>query len=255
MYDIEMHEASEEFAKCWQAAGRHFQTLAQGSPLNWLKASLTPPYLEHLSFRMGNQLFFIRIEDVEEQLEVPGNQSGFLRIATECNGHACLMPMRRKSGEWIPDAPGWGLVDAHSGESIDPVSFVGEEKVEMTDWELHDLAVQVVRDYIAKNLDDKLMSWSGCPDIDPAIWFVGDHGPEWVVVRAVRYPEMEAPPPNNLRDIADSCLKLSKTGHFASVAVANAEEANASADAPALPLWRGHAMHVRFVGLVPAKVQ
>jgi hypothetical protein len=254
LYDIEMHEPSEEFARCWQAAGRHFQTLAQGSPFSWLKASLTPPFLEHLSFRMGNHLFFIRIEDVEKQLEVPGTPTGVLRIAAECNGHACLMPMRRKAGDWTPDAPSWGLIDARSGESIDPVSFVSDEKIEMTDWELHDFAVQVVRDYITSKLGYKLMSWSGCPDIDPAIWFVGDQGPEWVVVRAVRYPEAEAALPNNIQEIADSCLKLSRTGQFASVSVANSEDAFDPA-VPTLPLWRGHGMYVRFEGLVPAKVQ
>lgn len=30
MHDIEMHKASEEFAKCWQAAGVHLQRQAQG---------------------------------------------------------------------------------------------------------------------------------------------------------------------------------------------------------------------------------
>jgi hypothetical protein len=29
------------------------------------------------------------------------------------------------------------------------------------------------------------MSWQGNPSVDPSIWFVGDSGPEWVVVRAV----------------------------------------------------------------------
>jgi hypothetical protein len=76
MYDIELHEASEEFAQCWQAAARHLQTYAQGGGLNWLKADLNPPFLEHLSFRMGNQLFFIRIDDVDHRLVTPGNPKG-----------------------------------------------------------------------------------------------------------------------------------------------------------------------------------
>jgi hypothetical protein len=57
MHDIEMHEVSDEFARCWQAAGRHIQIQAQGPLRSWLKANLNPPFLEHLSFRLGNQLF------------------------------------------------------------------------------------------------------------------------------------------------------------------------------------------------------
>ena len=71
MYDIPMQEPSEYFARCWQAAGRHLQAQAHNVPLNWLKAELVPPFLEHLSFRIGNQLFFVRVEDVDGKVEGP----------------------------------------------------------------------------------------------------------------------------------------------------------------------------------------
>jgi hypothetical protein len=68
LHGIEIQQPSEEFARCWHAAGRHIQTKVQGPLNSWLKANLTPPFLEHLSFRLGNQLFFIRIEDVDGNL-------------------------------------------------------------------------------------------------------------------------------------------------------------------------------------------
>lgn len=71
-----MSEVSAEFAQCWQVAGRHLQAQLQGSNQFWLKATLVPPFLEHLSFRLGNQLFFIRIEDAEGSLDVPGLRRG-----------------------------------------------------------------------------------------------------------------------------------------------------------------------------------
>ena len=64
-HDIDMHEVSDEFAKCWQVAGRHLDSQNHRGELNWLKANLTPPFLEHLSFRLENPLFFIRIDDVD----------------------------------------------------------------------------------------------------------------------------------------------------------------------------------------------
>ncbi len=210
MYDIEMQEASQEFAHCWKAAGDHIQRMAQGQ-MPWLKANLNPPFLEHLSFRMGNRLFFVRLEDVDGRLAVPGTREGLLAIAEGCKGHACIMPMRRRGGEWIVDGQGWGLRDLRTGQAIDPVVLIGDELIEMTDWELHDFAVQVVKDHLVKQ-GRTLMSWQGNPAVDPSIWFVGDSGPEWVVVRVVRYPRMSPEPPAHWRAIAERCARGGKLG-------------------------------------------
>ena len=252
MYDIEMHEASKEFTRCWQAAGRHLQSMAKDVTLNWLKANLTPPILEHLSFQIGNQNFFIRIRPVGRNIESPGNSVGFRKIAAGWKGIACLMPMVYEGNQWKPSVSGWGLINAETNERLDPIDYVSDEKIEITDWELHDFAVQIVREHIVNDLGFELMSSQGCPDVDPSIWFVGEHGPEWVVVRGVRCPELEASMPDNIKDITESCARLSKTGHFASVSFANQEDAfDSSGEIPALPIWRGHGAHIRFEGLVP----
>lgn len=256
MFDIEMHKVSEEFCQCWQAAGRHLQTKAGDSPLSWLKADLNPPFLEHLSFRMGNQLYFIRVEDADGHVTGPGSADGFRVIAEGCNGIACRMPMRRVGSTWNAQVPGWGLIDAKTGRRMDPVALISDEKIEMTDWEVHDFAVQVVRDYIVKKLGRELISSQGNPRVDPSIWFVDDNGPEWVVVRCVRFPERVAIIPENITDIAINCARLSAFGHFASVAIANSEDSfNASSKVPPLPLYRGHGIVVAFEGLIRLAVE
>ena len=161
------------------------------------------------------------------------------------------MPMKKniRSGGWIPDCPGWGLIDARTRATINPISLVTDEKIEMTAWELQDFAVQVVRDHLLKE-GYKLMSWQGNPNVDPAIWFVGDSkAPEWVVVRTVRYPEKDAKRPDNWIDIAQGCAKLGKIGHFASVAFASTDQKFATDGEEAIPLWRGHGVHVSYPGL------
>jgi hypothetical protein len=248
VHTIEMHEPSEAFAKCLEAAGRHLQSRAQDG-LSWLKADLRPPFLEHLSFRLGNQVFFIRIEDVNRRVVGPASHDGLLMIADGWNGHASVMPMKKGFLGWTPQAPGWGLLDARTGKSLDPFKLVTGALIEMTDWELHDFAVQTVRDQLIKE-GRGLMSAQGNPGVNPSIWFVGDNGPEWVVVRAVRYPQREAAPPSNWATISESCRPTGKTGHFASVAVANADDSFQDG-APPKPLWRGHGMHVRYAGLEP----
>lgn len=251
MHEIEMQEMSEEFFPLWQAAGMHLNKQVDGGIRSWLRAHPYPPVLEHLSFRLGNQLFVIRIEDASGKIQGPGSLHGLLTVAHDSGAHACVMPMRRSlmSRTWEPDSGGWGLLDARTRAPINPVLMVTDEKIEMTRWELQDMAVQVVREQLEKS-GAKLMSWQGNPDVDPSIWCVGKSGkPEWVVVRATRYPANRAERPATWAEIAHSCQRMSSVGHFASVAVASKEQPFASDQEPPVPLWRGHGLHVRFDGL------
>ena len=250
MHEIEMHQMSDAFLACWKAAGTHLSGKADGHQ-TWLRAHPYPPFLEHLSFRLGNQLFFVRVEDVEGKITGPGNSKGHITAARLANGHACVMPMRRQSvgGAWSADMPGWGLLDAETGRPVDPVALVTDQRIEMTTWEVHDMAVQVVRDYLS-NAGFELMSWQGNPDVDPSIWFIGKtKRPEWVVVRSARFPDNSAARPDNWHAIAARCARMSKKGHFASVAVVTVDQPFQSLDETPVPLWRGHGMHVRFTGL------
>lgn len=252
MHNIEMQQMSPEFFKCWQEAGMHLDKQVQGGIKTWLRAHPYPPVLEHLSFRLGNQLFFVRVEDVDGKVDGPGSLRGLFSIAEGCNGHACRMPMKNKlfgGGGWVADVPGWGLVDARTGKPINPIELVTDEKIEITRWELQDFAVQAVRKQLEKD-GYQLMSWQGNPDVDPAIWFVGDsRKPEWVVVRAVRYPERDAVQPANWDAIAAGCAHMSQIGHFASVAFASMDDPFDPTGANAVPLYRGHGAHVRYEGL------
>lgn len=251
MHNIEMHEMTEAFFPCWKAAGIHLSKQVDGGIQSWLRAHPYPPFLEHLSFRLGNQLFFVRIEDVDGKAQGPGTIRGLAAAARDGNGHACILPMKKKlfGGSWVADMPGWGLLNAETRKPMNPVSLVTEEKIEMTPWEVHDMAVQVVRDYLQKE-GFELMSWQGNPEVDPSIWFVGKtRRPEWVVVRSAKFPASNADRPTNWAAIADGCARLSTTGHFASVAVVSVNQPFASSEEAPVPLWRGHGMHVRFDGL------
>jgi hypothetical protein len=146
--------------------------------------------------------------------------------------------MQHRMGTWIPATLGWGLINAQTGTPLDPVALVSDERIEMTDWELQDFAVQVVRHHLAKD-GKKLMSWQGNPAVDPSIWFVGDSGPEWIVVRTVRYPNLAVGPPSDWPLIAERCARFGQVGHFASVSVASAADGfDPDGIVPPEPLWR-----------------
>jgi hypothetical protein len=200
MHNIEMHEMTEAFFPCWKAAGIHLSKQVDGGIQSWLRAHPYPPFLEHLSFRLGNQLFFVRIEDVDGKAQGPGTIRGLAAAAKDGNGHACILPMKKKlfGGSWVADMPGWGLLNAETRKPMNPVSLVTEEKIEMTPWEVHDMAVQMVRDYLQKE-GFELMSWQGNPEVDPSIWFVGKTRRTRVGRRAVgQVPGQQRQPPDQL---------------------------------------------------------
>lgn len=251
MYEVPMYEMTEAFFKCWQAAADHLHRQVDGGLNTWLRCHPFPPFLEHLSFRLGNQLFFIRVDDVDGVVQGPGNADGFMTAARLAGGHALILPMKKNpaTGEWAADAPGWGLLDPTSGRPVNPVAFVTDEKIEMTPWEVQDFAVQIVREEL-ESQGFQLMSWQSNPDVDPSIWFIGkSRRPEWVVVRAAKFPANKARRPGNWEAIVANCAPMSTIGHFASVAVASGEQPFASSDETPLPLWRGYAVVVNFRGL------
>jgi hypothetical protein len=161
------------------------------------------------------------------------------------------MPMRKDRVDWRPAEPGWGLLNASTREPICPPAFISDEKILMTDWEVQDLAVQVVRDELAKE-GRELMSWNSNPGVNPSLWFVGDKGPEWVIVRAACYPAKTANLPSNNAVIDDLLNKLRYPGHFASVAVAPFDDPldpSADRNGNVKPLFRGYGMHIEYDGL------
>ena len=150
-----------------------------------------------------------------------------------------------------PTGPGWGLLDARTGKPFNPAGLISDVKIVMTEWELQDMAVQVVRDQLVKE-GRKLLSWNGDPRVNPSIWFVGDAGPQWVVVRAARYPDAEASQPNNCAEIKAHFMKLGHSGYFASVVMASVDDPfdpQAVTNGNFMPLYRGHGMHVKYEGL------
>lgn len=249
MYQIPVTNVGEDFARCWKAGGLHLEAQGDGN-IKWLRAHIEPPFLEHLSFRLGNQLFFVQFEDVDKELTLPGSLSGLLNIAKACDGYPLVMPMKKLHGEWLPQLTGWGLLHALKRTAVNPVELISDALIEMTDWELQDFAVQVVRAQLEKE-GHQIMSFQSDPGVDPSIWFIGKTGPEWVAVRAARWPALRAPYPSSIQETRAGFEHLSKAGNFASVVVANAHDPFDPTGDNSLPLLRGHELSVKFTGLEP----
>ena len=242
---IPRDEAPAAFAECWHSAASHVdqklkreeKPWASGPFFCWYKIELRPPFLEHFSFRLGNQLFFVRVEDVEGRLSPPGSRDGLNRVAIGQSGHACIMPMRQQASRWVPAASGWGLIDAKTGNEIDPPGYVTNEQIEMTGWEVHDFAVDVVCNNL-KSQNIEIIDHQGDPEIYQSIWFSNSGVPSWVLIKAFRYPHdgRSEPLPSNWLDTcwaaAHMALKMAPEfaaargtrGYFAPVSIARADD-------------------------------
>lgn len=167
-YVIKPFELTPDFEACWLAAGRHLNLRVRDAGASWLRADL-PPFREHLSFALGNQLFFIQIIDVDA-LDNGWYQEGRLARAVEdANGIGCVMPMKRVDGGWLTVVLGWGLTDWKTQASVNPFELVTDEPIVMTPWEIHDVGVQAVRQHLTAN-GWTIASWQSDLHVDPSIF-------------------------------------------------------------------------------------
>ncbi len=248
MYRVEQEEPSLEFTHAWRAAGKHIQLQGQGG-VNWIRSDLNPPMAEHLSFRIGNKLFFVFVEAAE--FSFAHGHDLFLKVAKEATAIPCVMPMTEQLSQYVPDSCGWGLIHAETRQSINPLELVTDELIVISDWELHDFAIQVVKSNLEKDGKNVFSSQSSL-QINPSIWFEILGQAYWIVVRAARFPEKEATAPPNISDIKADCVSMGRVGYFASVGVANNKDPfdpQANVNGNFLPLYRGHGMFVRYEGL------
>ena len=250
--EIPQQTITEEFVKCWQTAGMHLERQSD-LPLSWIKASLDGLLMEHFSFRLGNQIIFIQLEDVDGNLEYPSQRVAFLEKAEAWQGVPCIMPMKKVGREWQAMLPDWGLQHAITNELIIPPALITDEAIEITDYELQDFAIQIVRDKL--KADGKaITSTQSDPLVNPSIWFVDSGNSSWVIVRAARYPKMTATPPANIGELGTRMLAAGHIGYFASVTVANAADPfdpAAEKTGNYLPLIRGVGYMCSYNGLEP----
>ena len=240
MYLVDQNTLSDDFLRAWSAAGKHIQS--KGGPgVKWLRMNPYQPMAEHLSFLLGNQLFFVHIHAAEFG-RVPCE--AFFKLSRLANATPCIMPMRETLLGYDVFRHGWGLVHAETGAEIDPPAMITSEVVEMSDWELHDFAIKVVASHIEKN-GLRLMSTCSDPEINPQLWFEDNGTENIVIVRAARYPEDRPQLDDTIIDIGSRVLGNPDAGYFAPMTVANADDPfdpDAKTSGIFLPLYRGYAL-------------
>ena len=134
------YEPDANFIECYSVAKKHFEVQSDGG-LVWQKGWPVAPFLEHMSFSLGNQKFFIRLYDIDGELKGPPNEGGTIEAAEMFNGIACFIPMQKSRDVWQVVENGWGLYSHADSSPINPTELISDEKILLNDAEFHAKAV------------------------------------------------------------------------------------------------------------------
>ncbi len=150
------YEPDANFIECYLVAKKHLEVQSDGG-LVWQKGVPAAPFLEHMSFALGNQKFFIRLYDIDGEMREPPNEDGMIQAAEMFNGVACFMPMQKNSDVWQVVEDGWGLYSPTDGTAINPTELVSDEKIVLNDAEFHAHAVTCFLRTLRDRLPDTLI--------------------------------------------------------------------------------------------------
>jgi hypothetical protein len=246
LYPIPMNEASDAFLDCLDAAVNHLGSMPTDHAMRFCNLSSSPPWSEHLCFLLGNQIFFVCVEDAGGVLASPSGIRHTIMTAEQASGIPCVMEMQCSGGVWGPARSGWSLRHAVTDEPVTPPELVTPQKIVISDWELLDFAIERVCDEICKD-GGIILSKSPDDRVLPSLFFQKANGQEFVQVYAGRYPNDPEPNLVLLREMSE---QTGCGGYFALVTVASEHDQFDSEAEEGFPLHRGDGYFIKYGGLV-----
>jgi hypothetical protein len=140
-----------------------------------------------------------------------------------------------------------------------PEQLTGDQRAQMSNWELGNFAIQVVRQQVEKSGQERVLSSCDVPAIDPQMWIQTGSGQRaWVLVRffrSLRGDEKQA----FANFAADHSQLAQFDGYLAVVSAASSEPVLFDLDGSVIPLsrrfdgtaplYRGDGFYVKFDGM------
>jgi hypothetical protein len=253
-YLMDRPEPSKLFLEARQLAGVRLQEQFHqfnNSLLNnrrpgfsWIKAELTYPAFDHLTFGYNNSIFSVLIELMDETVSslTEIQRTRWLEACTEYNLIPCLFKINcismSNGYNLTPMDAAWNLFDVDGRHLVNPIVESSDDDTEMSAWEIHNFAIQVVR----QNIEEKgyeVLSFCDLVEVNPQIWFLDEVGNKnWVIVQSSTGQELSSIDPwRGIEQLNEHLLPFN--GYFAGVQI--------SSEKPSL--YRGDGMFVDFEGL------
>lgn len=212
-YLVDRPEPSRIFLEARQIAG--YQIQSQFDKINtvnvtssyegfkWVKAELTYPSFDNLTFSYKNSIFSVIIELIDDIGTSFSNQQQD-RLLNACKLHnliPCLFKIKveykstlqidsaikNDSFNYVlkPFESDWNLFNPISKNRINPLELSSEIPQKMSKWELSNFAIQIVREDIVRQ-GNEVLSFCDLPEINPQIWFKDDaNNINWVIVKHI----------------------------------------------------------------------
>ncbi len=266
-HEIDRAEPSPQFLQARHVAGvtlqEQFNRLGGkvDSPhdFRWVKTELTWPSFDHLTFAYGNRVFSVLVDAVAAGRSGITRQAmdRFLEATCENNLVACIFPVKTETMR--PSSIGWNLFDAVKLTPLDPEAFDMTGQILMSDWELRNFAIQIVRDSITRDGSSEILSFTDVLGVDPQVWFQdADGNRAWVIVR--HCPQIKGDEWQAYTGMVKENPQLRPyDGFFAAVSLASSAAFLYDNDGNHIPLserftgkaplYRGDGFHIKFDGL------
>lgn len=247
----------------------------------WLKPELTSPAFEHFTFSYKNAVFATLVDVVEngEHSLAPVDRQLLCDESAKYNLVPCVFEVRLErlvpghdglfsgkvagsSGYRLsPAAGGWNLTHANSGGSIDPFLYGRDADTRMSEWELRNFAIGIVRKFGLEREGLVMDSFCDIPGIDPQLWFHKPGGHRaWAIVRFQGVLD-EAAAGEFAGFVHRNPHLAGYDGYFAPVSAVMADEVLLDCQKRVIPLekrydgtaplYRGHGMHVNYQRMIP----
>ncbi len=275
-YLIDRPEPSEIFLRARHIAGSQLQDQFNANNqksvnssydgFKWIKAELTYPSFDNLTFAFKNSIFSVVIELIDDKGSSFTRQQKdrLLKACEENNLIPCTfrLKFREKTDNFLgklmgnkdqldyeltPLEQGWNLFDARTNQRINPLNVASNEKTRMSKWELSNFAIQIVRNDLEKEGND-ILSFCDLPEVNPQIWFKNKKGETgWVIVKHIKNEnEKDYKEWVGLEDRSPQLKPFD--GYFASVQIIPSVGWNGVTEFIS-DLYRGDGMYVNYKGL------
>lgn len=220
----------------------------------WIKAEFMSLSADHLSFAYKGSVFSVFVE-VSDEVSTSFEQKEKYRLLGFCHKNnliPCLfkIEVREKQSyslshlndvEMVPFTLGWNLYHAETNERLNPEFIASDDLTPMSEWELLNFAIQIVRSDVEKQ-GYRLLSYCDIPDVNHQIWIEDDKGNvSWVFVKYASGDDFDF---HNWIGLEKNAEQLKQfDGFFAGV-----DFWSHRSDSPS-DLCRGDQMSVKYMGL------
>lgn len=161
----------------------------------WLRDFRTNPGVDDFVFMYKNQCFsvLIKLSSGKKSIMSSDIDQTFWNFTRQNNIIPCVFPMELSIYEVnendakyklkIKSPDDWNLVNFNTGNAVTPQELGMSEKIEMSEYELNNFAINIARRFLVTHKGYKIKSICDLPGMSPQMWFIDKQGqPAWLCV-------------------------------------------------------------------------